>query len=113
MTDHGIHFIFAQEPPDLRAGARVDEIVFGDILKARIWTYVDAIMDPLRGRPDVRFVPIEGTLREAQRHIETASPEEARRIYEVLQRYYFRTAGPEKKPLADAILKRVEARRAR
>ena len=113
MTDHGIHFIFAQEPPDPRAGARVDEIVFGGILKARIWTYVDAIMDPLRGHPDVRFVPIEGTLREAQRHIETASAEEARRIYDVLQRYYFRTAGPEKKPLADALLKRVEARRGR
>ena len=61
----------------------------------------------------MRFVPIEGTLREAQRHIETASPEEARRIYDVLQRYYFRTAGPDKKPLADAILKRVEARRGR
>ena len=113
MTDHDIHFVFAQEPPDPRAGARVDEIVFGGILKARIWTYVDAIMDPLRGRPDVRFVPIEGTLREAQRHIETASAEEARRIYDVLQRYYFRTAGPEKKPLADALLKRVEARRGR
>jgi hypothetical protein len=113
MTDHGIHFIFAQEPPDPSAGARVDEIVFGGILKARIWTYVDAIMDPLRDHPDVRFVPIEGTLREAQRHIETASAEEARRIYDVLQRYYFRTAGPEKKPLADALLKRVEARRGR
>jgi hypothetical protein len=113
MTDHDIHFIFAQQPPDPQAGARVDEIVFGGILKARIWTYVDAIMDPLRGHPDVRFVPIEGTLREAQRHIETASPEEAQRIYAVLQRYYFQAAGPEKKPLADALLKRVEARRAR
>jgi hypothetical protein len=113
MTDHGIHFIFAQEPPDPRVARRVDEIVFGGILKARIWNYQDAIMDPLRGRPDVRFVPIEDTLREAQRHIETASPEEARRIYDVLQRYYFRTAGSEKKPLADAILKRVEARRGR
>lgn len=113
MTDHGIHFIFAQEPPNPRTGARVDEIVFGGILKARIWTYEDAIMDPLRGQPDVRFVPIEGTLREAQRHIETASHEEARRIYDVLQRYYFHAAGPEKKPLADALLKRVEARRGR
>jgi hypothetical protein len=31
----------------------------------------------------------------------------------VLQRYYFQAAGPEKKPLADALLKRVEARRTR
>ena len=113
MTAHGIHFIFAQEPADPRAEPRVDEIVFGGILKARIWTYVDAIMDPLRGHPDVRFVPIEGTLREARRHIETASPDEARRIYDVLHRYYFRSAGPEKKPLADALQRQVEARRGR
>lgn len=113
MTAHDIHFIFAQEPADPRAEPRVDEIVFGGILKARIWTYVDAIMDPLRGHPDVRFVPIEGTLREARRHIETASPDEARRIYDVLHRYYFRSAGPEKKPLADALRRQVEARRGR
>jgi len=110
MTEHGIHFVFAQEPPSPRGELRVDEIVFDGILKARIWIYVDAIMDPLRSNPDVRFLPIEGTLREARRHIEGASHAEARRIYAVLQRYYFQTAGPEKKPLADALWRQVEAR---
>lgn len=112
MTEHGIHFVFVQEPPLPRSEPRVDEIVFGGILKARIWTYVDAIMDPLRSNPDVIFVPIEGTLREAQRHIDGASHAEARRIYDVLQRYYFQTAGPGKTPLADALWRQVEARRA-
>jgi arabinofuranosyltransferase len=112
MTEHGIHFVFAQEPPSPRSELRVDEIVFDGILKARIWIYVDAIMDPLRSNPDVRFLPIEGTLREAGRHIEGASHAEAHRIYDVLQRYYFQTAGPEKKPLADALWRQVEARRA-
>jgi hypothetical protein len=112
MTEHGIHFVFAQEPVLPRSELRVDEIVFDGILKARIWIYADAIMDPLRSNPDVRFLPIEGTLREAQRHIEGASHAEARRIYDVLQRYYFQTAGPEKKPLADALWRQVEARRA-
>ena len=111
MTEHGIHFVFAQEPPSPRSEPRVDEILFDGILKARIWVYVDAIMDPLRSNPDVRFLPIEGTLREAQRHIEGASHAEARRIYDVLQRYYFQTAGPEKKQLADALWRQVEARR--
>ena len=67
-------------------------------------------MDPLRNHPDVRFVPIEDTLREAQRHIEGASPQEARRIYDVLQRYYFQTAGPEKQPVAQALWRQVQAR---
>jgi hypothetical protein len=60
----------------------------------------------------VRFLPIEDTLREARRHIEAASYAEARRIYDVLQRYYFQTAGPEKEALADALWRQVEARRA-
>ena len=110
MTEHGIHFVFAQAPPSPHPELRVDEVVFDGILKARIWIYVDAIMDPLRSKPHVRFLPIEGTLREARRHIEGASRAEARRIYDVLQRYYFQTAGPEKKPLADALWRQVEAR---
>ena len=109
LTEHRIHFIFAQVPPQPGHEPRVDEIVFGSILTARIWTYVDDIMDPLRNRPDVRFTPIEGTLREARRQIEGASPQEARRIYEVLRRYYFDTAGPEKKSLADALWRQVQA----
>jgi len=89
----------------------VDEIYFGDTLKARIWIYLDAIMDPLRDNPDVQFVPIDGALRAARRQIGQVSYEEARGIYEFLDRYYFHTAGPGKKALADELREAVDARR--
>ena len=95
-----------------RAGPlRVDEIAFGDALKARIWIYDEALMAALRTNPRVAFTPIEATLREAQRHIAAAPYEEARRVYAVLERYYFRGAGPAKRPLAEALRRQVEARR--
>ena len=90
LTENRIQLIFSQAlPPVQRAEpGRVDEIYFGDTLKARIWIYVDAIMDPLRDNPAVRFVTIEATLHAAKRQ----------------------TAGPEKRPLADALRAEVEAR---
>lgn len=112
LTENRIQFIFSQAlPPVPRAEPRrVDEIYFGDVLKARIWIYVDAVMDPLRDNPALTFVPIEGTLHVAKRRIEQASYEEAKGIYDFLERYYFQTAGPEKRPLADALRAQVEAR---
>jgi hypothetical protein len=102
-------------PPVSQAGPLgVDEIAFGgELVKARIWIYEDAIMDRLRGDPRVRFTPIEDTLREAQRQIAQAPYEEARRIHDVLQRYYFRSAGPSKQAVADELARQVEARRRR
>ena len=73
--------------------------------------YDDAIMDRLRGVPGVTFAPIETALREAERHIAAAPHAEAQRIYAVLERYYFRGAGPAKRSLAEALLRQVEARR--
>jgi len=112
LTENRIQLIFSQAlPPVPRTEPRrVDEIYFGDTLKARIWTYVDAIMDPLRDNPTVKFVPIEAALRAARRQIEQASYEEAKSIYAFLERYYFQTAGAEKRPLADALRAEVEAR---
>jgi hypothetical protein len=113
LTENRIQFVFSQAwPPVPRLEPRrVDEIYFGDTLKARIWIYLDAIMDPLRENPDVQFVPIEGALRAARRQIGQASYEEARGSYDFLDRYYFRTAGPEKKALADDLREEVAARR--
>lgn len=113
LTRNTIHLIFSQAPPPVsRSGpSRVDEIYFGDTLKARIWIYDDAIMDRLRSDTRVRFTPIEETLREAQRHIAQAPYEEAKRIREVLQRYYFRSAGPAKQAQAEELARQVEARR--
>jgi arabinofuranosyltransferase len=116
LTANRIHFVFSQVPPPVsQAGPLgVDEIAFGgELVKARIWIYDDAIMDRLRGDPLVRFTPIEDTLREAQRQIAQAPYEEARRIHDVLQRYYFRSAGPSKQAVADELARQVEARRRR
>jgi hypothetical protein len=113
LTGNRIHFVFSQLPPPVSRGGplRVDEIAFGDLLKARIWIYDDAIMDRLRAVPGVTFAPIETALREAERHIAAAPHAEAQRIYAVLERYYFRGSGPAKRPLAEALLRQVEARR--
>jgi hypothetical protein len=113
LTRNRIHLIFSQAPPPVSGSGpiRVDEIAFGDVLKARIWIYEDAIMDRLRSDPRVKFTPIEETLREAQRHIAQAPYEEAQRIHAVLQRYYFRAAGPARQALADELARQVEARR--
>jgi len=114
LTANRIHLIFSQVPPPVgQAGPlRVDEITFaGELLKARIWIYEDAIMDRLRGDPRVRFTPIEDTLREAQRQIAQAPYAEARRIQAVLQRYYFNAAGPSKQTAAEELARQVEARR--
>lgn len=114
LTANRIHLIFSQVPPPVgQAGPLgVDEIAFaGELLKARIWIYEDAIMDRLRGDPRVRFTPIEDALREAQRQIAQAPYAEARRIQDVLQRYYFRSAGPSKQAAAEELARQVEARR--
>ncbi len=46
LTENNIHFVFSQVPPPVSRGGplRVDEIAFGDALKARIWIYDEAIM---------------------------------------------------------------------
>jgi hypothetical protein len=113
LTEHSIHFIFSHLPPPVSRGGplRVDEIAFGDLLRARIWIYEDAIMDRLRGKPGVTFTPIEAALREAQRRIAAAPRAEAERIYAVMERYYFRGAGAAKRPQAEALRRQVEARR--
>ena len=113
LTDNNIHFIFSQAiPPVARSEPRrVDEIYFGDTLKATIWVYVDAIMDPLRNNPAVTFVPIEDALRAAQRQIELASYEEAKSLYDFLERFYFQSAGPDTKALADELRRKVDAKR--
>jgi len=112
-TENNIHFIFlyALPPVPRSEPRRVDEIYFGDALKAKIWIYSDAIMDRLRDNPAVGFVPIEQTLSSAGREIEQASYAEAHRVYEFLDRFYFRTAAPEKQRLAEEFKRQVEAKK--
>jgi hypothetical protein len=96
LAKNEIHFVVSQALPPVtrRPGTlRLDEIYFGDLAKARIHIYSDDVMDALRGLPDVDFVPIERVVELSKRRMERASLGEAERIYEDLQRFYFRTAG--------------------
>ena len=66
----------------------------GAQLTAMIWRYDDAVMDPLRARPDVDFVPIEQVLQAAEQHIARASRADAHAILVELERYYLDHAAP-------------------
>jgi hypothetical protein len=95
LTDNEIHFVVSQALPPVTRRSRLalDYIYFGDVAKARIHIYSDEVMDTLRGRPDVDFVPIERVVELSGKRMERASLAEAERIYDDLQRFYFRTAG--------------------
>jgi len=119
FAENRIHLLFKRDLPPLKPSqnpAAIDEIRFDDLARAQILHYEDAVMDPLRDRPDVHFVPIEvAILRAAEQMVQAPLPA-AERIYDQLDRYYFRTAGARGEDAARtlrAILhrKRVQRRR--
>ncbi len=114
LRENGVHLVVSQEFPPIATSTprRHDEIVFGDLARARIVSYSDAVMDPLRGRPGVDFVPIERVLEGAAREMERASPERAREILEGLEPWYFDRAGPRGEERARP-LREILARKAR
>jgi hypothetical protein len=96
LRENEIHMVLSQELPPLqpRPGVlKIDEVHFGDLARARIHLYSDAVMDPLRGRPDVRFTPIERAIRHSAKRMQDASRAEAEAIYAQLRRYYLDAAG--------------------
>jgi hypothetical protein len=97
LRENRIHLIIGQEFPPVakHAPRRHDELVFGDLARARILLYEDAVMDPLRNRPDVHFAPIERVLEAAAREMEAADAERAAEILAGLEAWYFEHAGPE------------------
>ena len=119
LDDHGIHLVVAQEwpiAPPPPGGRRHDEIYVDDLVKARILLYSDAVMDPLRGRPEVSFIPIEQVVERLRGEMEAAPLARASAIHEYLDRYYLRAAGArgaaievEVRALLDA-KRRLEAR---
>jgi hypothetical protein len=97
LDDNEIHLIVAQEwpiAPPQPGARRHDEVWFGSLGKARVWIYSDAVMDALRGRPDVSFVPIEQVVARLRAEMAASPYERAAGIYDYLERYYLRTAGP-------------------
>jgi hypothetical protein len=116
LTQNGIHFVVSQDlPPQRRPAQRqaVDQIYFGGLARARIHLYDDAVMDRLRGREGVDFVPIERTLEWSRQRMEGASLAEAEAIYAELRRYYLERAGPRGAPFDRALRALLEAKRAR
>jgi hypothetical protein len=97
LRENRIHLIIGQEFPPVakHAPRRHDGLVFGDLARARILLYEDAVMDPLRNRPDVHFAPIERVLEAAAREMEAADAERAAEILAGLEAWYFEHAGPE------------------
>ena len=96
LDQHDIHLIVAQEWPIAPAppGARRhDEVYVDDLVKARIWIYSDEVMDPLRGRPEVSFIPIEQVIERLRAEMEAAPYARASAVRDYLDRYYLRAAG--------------------
>ena len=96
LDENDIHLVVAQEWPIAPAppGARRhDEVYFGNLAKARIWLYSDAVMDALRGRPEVSFIPIEQVIERLRAEMEAAPFARASAIHDYLDRYYLRAAG--------------------
>ena len=114
LTDHDIHFVLSQRfPPVARPpGADTTDLVyFGDVAVARIHRYDDAVMEALRRRPGVSFVPIQQVIERRRREIERASPERAREILAWLERYYL-DAAPQRGGATGAELRALVGSRA-
>ena len=113
LSDHRINFIFSKAYPELGPpprGRRHDEIYFGTAVKARILLYDDSVMDALRDRPGVSFIPIERVLAQTKRVVERAAMAEANRQVAQLDRYYFQSGGPRARA-AEAEFRALLARR--
>jgi hypothetical protein len=113
LTENGVHLVVSQALPPVRRRPgllEVDQILFGDVARARIHVYSDAVMDPLRGRPDVDFVPIERVVRRTAARMRRASAAEAEAHYRELRRYYFDGAG-ERGEAWDRELREIVAQR--
>jgi hypothetical protein len=113
FAENRIHFLVRRDLPPLPGPADpqpVDEIRFGDVARATILLYSDAVMDPLRDRPGVAFVPIETVIERAARRMESGSVAAAQRVLAQLERWYFDGAGARAAPQA-ARLRTILARK--
>lgn len=103
LSANGIHLIFFHADPPLTYGKGIrhlDLVRFGGLITAKVWKYSDAVMDPLRNRPDVDFIPIEVVLAQAENDIARVDAATARSILEFLERYYLADAPPTRAPIA-------------
>ena len=96
LAEHRIHFLMRYAPPPLfrePGPPRIDQIFFGDLAVAQILFYDDAVMDPLRQRAGVDFVPIERVFAQTRREMREAPLARAEELYAMLRDFYLRGAG--------------------
>ncbi len=106
LADHDIEWVFLRDTPPLAlSGGRDPKLVrIGSTLTAYVMVYRDVVMDRLRDRAEVDFVPIERVIAEAETAIARASRRDGQALLDELDRYYFRTA-----PAAGAARARLQA----
>jgi len=114
FEENRIHLLVKQDLPPLPPLAEPgggDEIRFGDVARAQILLYSDEVMDPLRDRPGVSFVPIEALIARSAEQMKSSPLADAERLYEQLQHYYFRAAGERGRPAAARLRGIIERKR--
>jgi hypothetical protein len=68
-------------------------------------------MDPLRGHPEVSFIPIEQVIERLRGEMEEASLARASAIHAYLDRYYLRAAGARGAAIEVALQEQLDAKR--
>jgi hypothetical protein len=114
FSENRIHLLFKRDLPPLQRPVdpdAIDEVRFGDVAFARVLHYSDAVMDPLRGRPGITFVPIEAAIERAAVRMQAASLPAAQAMYDQLSRYYFDAAGERGRAAASRLSSIIEAKR--
>lgn len=86
LLDRRVHFFFRGEAED-RTGA-IDEAIFGGLLASVVF-YDSALMNSLRGRPQVEFVDFPAYLDSLIPHAHEMAPEARRRAWVFSEGYYF------------------------
>lgn len=107
IQDNDIHLVINNAYPNeipVGSSLKLDDLIIDHKLHATIQFYDPAVMDALRDRPGVWFVPIEEVIDRSKRRMRAASRVEAQTIYEQLDTYYFRRAGAKGQPEAAELL---------
>jgi len=112
LTKNRIHFVLSQAFPPIPAadrGRRPDEIFFGDAARAQVWVYSDEVMDRLRGRPGVSFLPIEEVLARTEAALAADARGPAALLLAFLERYDIANAPADRRDRARRLLSRGRA----
>ena len=110
LFEHGIHLRVSHDFPPIDPAQRVlNDVYVGRALRARILWYDDALMELLKQKPGLQFVPIETRIDLLRSAIAQGQLEQARRLLTRLDREYFSRASADARALGRALRARLEA----